>query len=402
MDDNDVARAAQKRKAGFLAMTLAAITASQATQSNERTVINEGGPLAANRFAARLLTGSERRFFELFRMTQTEFTALVEWVCENCPVSNTRYYTVELKVMLFLWIVAFNETQRNAAHFFGVSQSTVSRTVKQYLPHFVRLHTAFVVQPDNDFVAPEIELDPTVRHYSGAIGAIDGTHIHARVPVKDQVRWRNRKGWTSQNVFAAVKFDGSFSYVLAGAEGSMNDSRLLNLSLTKGFKIPENRYYLADAGFGMRKGIAVPFFRTRYHLQDWRESPNKPVTRKELYNLRHSRMRVKVEQAFGWLKRRSKLIRESAPEYSIDNQIDLVYACTGLYNFIHSQRYSHDDIPESERLFLTAAKFRADRTCAGRSSLDIRRRAALRTFDQWARVSRRRERRERRERNAGT
>jgi len=39
MDDNDAARAAQKRKAGFLAMTLAAITASQSTQSTgEKTV----------------------------------------------------------------------------------------------------------------------------------------------------------------------------------------------------------------------------------------------------------------------------------------------------------------------------------------------------------------------------
>ena len=59
------------------------------------------------------------------------------------------------------------------------------------------------------------------------IGAIDGTHIPALIPVEEQPRYRNRKGVLSQNVLAVVDFDMNFQYVLAGWEGSASDSRVL-------------------------------------------------------------------------------------------------------------------------------------------------------------------------------
>ena len=113
-----------------------------------------------------------------------------------------------------------------------------------------------------------MECDPKAKYFAGCIGAIDGTHIHARIPVKDQPQWRNQKGWISQNIFAAVRFDGSFSYILAGGEGSMHDARLLNFARQKGFRIPEDRYYIGDAGFNPAPGIVVPFEQTKYHIQD--------------------------------------------------------------------------------------------------------------------------------------
>ena len=48
------------------------------------------------------------------------------------------------------------------------------------------------------------------------IGAIDGTHVHASVPLEIQGRFRGRKDGTTQNVLAAISFDLKFTYVLAG------------------------------------------------------------------------------------------------------------------------------------------------------------------------------------------
>ena len=48
------------------------------------------------------------------------------------------------------------------------------------------------------------------------IGAIDGTHVLARVPTRMQPTFRGRKHTTTQNVLAAVDFDLRFTYVLAG------------------------------------------------------------------------------------------------------------------------------------------------------------------------------------------
>ena len=352
-----------------------------ATDPACKAVVNEGGPATARLFANTLLYGPERRFFELFRMTKSEFKALIKWLKLYSTVKVTQYQSVEQKVMIYLWIVAFNEPQRNAAHFFKVSQSTVSTVVKELTPCFVLLHQAFVQQPIEGEVSREVATDPRTIHFAGAIGAIDGTHIQAKVPAKDQTIWRNRKGRISQNVLAAVRFDGSFTYVLAGGEGSMHDARLLNFAFQRGLKIPRDRYYLADAGFNMQPGIMIPFHSTRYHLQDWVRSANPPQTKEELYNLRHSRLRIIVEQAFGWLKRRSKWIRETAPEYSIERQIDIVYAVTGLYNFIISQRV-RSSISDEESI-LARAKERADQICGGRSPREIRYMVAEQTWQSY-------------------
>jgi hypothetical protein len=42
--------------------------------------------------------------------------------------------------------------------------------------------------------------------------------------------------------------DGRFVYILAGWEGSAGDSRVLYDALSKDFRIPEGKYFLADAG----------------------------------------------------------------------------------------------------------------------------------------------------------
>jgi len=118
-------------------------------------------------------------------------------------------------------------------------------------------------------------------------------------------------------VFAAVKQDLLFTYVLAGAEGSINDAQLAAQAFSRSFHIGPNRYYFADAGFASQQGVQIPFANVRYHLQDWELSLRPPETAKELYNLRHARLRGVVERAFGRVKRTWKIIREASPEYGI-------------------------------------------------------------------------------------
>ena len=73
------------------------------------------------------------------------------------------------------------------------------------------------------------------------MGAIDGTHVRASVPIEIQGRFRGRKGGTTQNVLVAISFDLRFTYMLASWEGSAHDSCILNdaLSRPRGLKIPE-------------------------------------------------------------------------------------------------------------------------------------------------------------------
>jgi hypothetical protein len=77
--------------------------------------------------------------------------------------------------------------------------------------------------------------------FKDCIGAIDGTHVLARVSRHMQQAFRGRKSNPTQNVMAAVDFDLKFTYVLAGWEGSTYDALILvdSIERSDGFIVPK-------------------------------------------------------------------------------------------------------------------------------------------------------------------
>jgi hypothetical protein len=72
------------------------------------------------------------------------------------------------------------------------------------------------------------------------VGAIDGTHVLARVPEKHRPASMDRKHTTTKNVLAAIDFDLTFTYVLASWEGCAHDARILADALERvdGLRVP--------------------------------------------------------------------------------------------------------------------------------------------------------------------
>ena len=56
---------------------------------------------------------------------------------------------------------------------------------------------------------------------------------------------------------------------------------------------------------------------------------------KELFNLRHSSLRTVVERAFGVLKWRFVILRAGRKGFSIRTQVNVVYACVALHNWLN-------------------------------------------------------------------
>ena len=73
------------------------------------------------------------------------------------------------------------------------------------------------------------------------MGAIDGTHVLAIVPLKYIAAFLGRKHTTTGNVLAAVDLDW-FTYVLAGWEGSAIDVLILADALQRpdGLTVPQD------------------------------------------------------------------------------------------------------------------------------------------------------------------
>ena len=70
----------------------------------------------------------------------------------------------------------------------------------------------------------------------------------------------------------------------------------------------------------------------RYHLSEY-SSTNRPTNARELFNLRHSSLRVIVERAFGALKNMFRIL-DNKPFHPYKSQIKLVIACCILHNWI--------------------------------------------------------------------
>lgn len=105
-------------------------------------------------------------------------------------------------------------------------------------------------------------------YFENCIGALHGTHVEAKVAPHRRVQFCNKYGYPSQNVLIACKFNSQFCYVFPGSEGSAHDSQVLDRAMAQNFFIPHGKYYLADASYGMKKGILVPYSGVRYHLSE--------------------------------------------------------------------------------------------------------------------------------------
>ncbi|XP_059638572.1 protein ALP1-like [Cornus florida] len=183
----------------------------------------------------------------------------------------------------------------------------------------------------------------------------DGTHIPATLPASTQLPFRGRKGYTTQNVMAVCDFDMRFTYVLAGWEGSANDSRILN-ECTENEAMnfptpPAGKYYLVDSGYTNKLDYLAPFRGHTYHFQEYRRT-RQPRGREEVFNHRHSSLRNIVERCFGLLKMRFAILR-AMPPYKFSTQVLIVMACYTLHNFIKNQHQPDDifdgnDPPQSD------------------------------------------------------
>ncbi|VAI18008.1 hypothetical protein VPH35_083499 [Triticum aestivum] len=198
----------------------------------------------------RLIDTSDAICIKQLRMSRAVFYKLCIRLRQKKLLIDTLHVSVEEQVAMFLYMIGQHHTNSSIGFWFWRSSETVSRYFNIVLRAMGELacdliyirstdtHTKITSSPDRFYL-----------YFEGCIGALDGTHVKACVPAHMVDKFRGRKSYPSQNVLAVVDFDLRFTYVLAGWEGSAHDSLVLKDALTHpgGLKIPEGKYFLADA-----------------------------------------------------------------------------------------------------------------------------------------------------------
>lgn len=286
---------------------------------------------------------NENNFRNCCRMSKHVFNLLLDLLQVNGKLVGSRLLSAGEKLMVFIHIIV-GHSMRQTAHRFQHSTSTINAVLVQVKFAILNSKSAFLRIPNfDDPIHPSIRLNPKFfPFFSDCIGALDGTHVHACVNPELQDSFRNRKGYTSQNVLGVVNFDMIFSYILAGWEGSAHDGRVLESALSKGLTIFPGKYYLGDAGYALTPYCLTPYRGVRYHLKEWASGNKRPQNPQELFNLRHSSLRNVIERTFGVVKKRFPLL-VLMYSYPISTQVDLVLCIFYLHNFIRIHQYERDE-----------------------------------------------------------
>ena len=114
-------------------------------------------------------------------------------------------------------------------------------------------------------------------------------------------------------------------------------------------------YYLVDFGYPLGKCFMPPHKSVRYHAQKYRGRHRQPRNTVELFNYRHSSLRMVVEQTFGVLKARFPIFYHMS-NYSVARQRMIITACCTIHNFLrlHQQNdklfleWKNKDIPTND------------------------------------------------------
>ncbi|XP_020270011.1 uncharacterized protein LOC109845200 [Asparagus officinalis] len=280
-------------------------------------------------------------------MRPKAFFKLADVMRNHGFLKDTKHLQVEEQLAMFLCIVGHKTKNRVIRTEFIRSGETVSRYFNKILQAMNGLRDRYMKQAPNE-ILPEIVNNPNYfPYFKDCIGMIDGTHIDAMLPSNLVARFRGRKGVT-QNVLAACTPNKLFTYVLAGWEGAANDYRILQDALSRpqpyGLRVYDGKYYLCDAGYTTMPGFISPYRGVRYHLKE--QIGRTPRNSRELFNLRHSSLRSKIESTFGTLKNRFKIL-SAKPNYPFPTQVDIVLACTILHNFIAIEDPQDDILNEN-------------------------------------------------------
>ncbi|XP_035833446.1 uncharacterized protein LOC110873414 isoform X2 [Helianthus annuus] len=260
---------------------------SLASRINVERIRDLNSALTGHEYTQELLHGTSTQCHEMMRLSRDAFILLCNHFKQKNWVQSSRSISLEEKLAMFLMVIGHNERFRMVKRRFQHSTETIHRCFHEVLKAMMNFAREVIVPTSSNVSANNSERHRRLKEiFPGAIGALDGTLIHAIVPVDQQTRYRGRG---------------------------------------------KDKYYLCDAAYTNTRGFMTPYRGTRYWLADFRRQ--RALTKEERFNHAHAQLRNVIERAYGVLKARFPILKQMAP-FSFPIQRDIVIACFAVHNFI--------------------------------------------------------------------
>jgi len=279
-------------------------------------------------------------------MSPERFDHLLSLVQEDITKQRTNYrepISAPERLCLTLRFLASGESQQSLSFGFRVGKSKVSKIIRETCDAIYSALAPLYLKPpksSEDWLkrAKEFEKMWDLPH---VIGAIDGKHIRIKCPSDTGTSFHNYKGLIIFSIVLLAVCDAKYCFTMVdlGQYGSNNDSGvLLRSEINKRFqdgslKIPE------PSTLEGCKFDPLPYFMVGdeiFPLKTWlmRPFPGRNLTEEQVvYNLRHSRGRRTIENAFGLMVARWRLLNTPI-NANVENIEKYVLAIIVLHNYL--------------------------------------------------------------------
>ena len=196
--------------------------------------------------------------------------------------------------------------------------------------------------------------------FKHCVGAVDGKHIAIRPPTDTGTLFYNYKGGYSIVLMAVADSRYRFIYFDVGANGSASDSGIWNrCSLKKAIEEQRVRFpaakplqegnadstapfvFVGDDAFPLGQHMMKPF-----RFRDVSQSESERI-----FSYRLSRARRVVENAFGIMTSRFRVLLSPIALRDTENIKKVVLACLALHNMLieeYSQEYASSQLLDAE------------------------------------------------------
>ncbi|XP_070819492.1 uncharacterized protein [Chaetodon trifascialis] len=295
----------------------------------------------------------EERHFSYFRMSAATFDQLLHRLTPQIAHAGSHRAPVceAERLSLTFRFLAAGISQQALAASYKLGTATVSKIIKEVC------QALWVVLQDH-VRFPHGEQWEAIRgdfwrlwDYPNCIGALDGKHVRVKAPANSGSSFFNYKGFFSFILMAACDAQYCFTFVDIGAFGKESDAGVFTrtkfgeqliqgrLPLPPHAPLPGTDVltplvFVADEAFPQKINLMRPFPGSQQLSQE-----------ENVYNFRHSRARRVIENAFGILAARWRILGR-AMECSIETAEDVTKACVALHNFLSKGDQS---LPEQHR-----------------------------------------------------
>ena len=278
-------------------------------------------------------------FFRYHRMTPSRFEHLLSLVEDKITKEKTNFrdpICAEERLSITLRFLATGESQQSLSFSYRVGRNTVSKIVSETCEALFQSLKTYLRAPKNDTEWKEIsDKFEEQWNFPHVIGAIDGKHIRIECPKNSGTLYYNYKGFFSIVLMAVCDANYCFTLFDIGSYGSNNDSGILANSEmgmrfeVKDFNLPQDKdleecpykplpyFLLGDEIFPLKPWLMRPF------------PGNNLSEENRIYNYRHSRARRTIENTFGILAARWRIMLKPI-RASVENVEKYICACLGL------------------------------------------------------------------------